>query len=72
MEVERIFSAEQIQVHPDLARIIREYTKAVIKNSPSDIVEFSYNYFRQKVEEAEEAAERKRLADDAAQGNEDA
>lgn len=34
MEVERIFSAEQIQVHPDLSKIIREYTKAVIRENP--------------------------------------
>ena len=31
MEVERIFSADQIEVHPELARTIKDYTKAVIK-----------------------------------------
>ena len=35
MDVERIFSAEQIQVHPDLSKIIREYTKAVIRENPA-------------------------------------
>mmetsp|Transcript_20056 Transcript_20056/g.19351 ORF Transcript_20056/g.19351 Transcript_20056/m.19351 type:complete len:81 (+) Transcript_20056:213-455(+) len=54
MEVERIFSAEQIQVHPDLSKIIREYTKAVIRENPEDLIEFSWKYFRQKVELEEE------------------
>lgn len=46
MEIERIFSAEQIQVHPDLSKIIREYTKAVVRANPEDLMEFSYNYFK--------------------------
>lgn len=54
MEVERIFSAEQIQVHPDLSKIIREYTKAVIRENPEDLIDFSWKYFRQKVEIDEE------------------
>lgn len=53
MEVERIFSADQIKVHPELAKILREYTKAVIRANPSDIHDFSWNYFKQKVQEAE-------------------
>jgi hypothetical protein len=61
MEVERIFSAEQIVVHPDLAKIIKEYTKAVIRKSPvgtDEILEFSTDYFAKRVEEDNE----KRLA----------
>lgn len=54
MEVERIFSAEQIKVHPDLAQILREYTKAVIRANPNDLIQFSYDYFKQKVAEDEE------------------
>ena len=53
MEVERIFSADQIKIHPDLAQILREYTKAVIRANPNDVIEFSWNYFRNKVEEEE-------------------
>ncbi len=51
MEVERIFSAEQIEVHPDLAGIIKEYTKAVIKTNPDDLLEFSWQYFKKKAED---------------------
>ena len=54
MEVERIFSAEQIAVHPDLAKIIREYTKAVIRKAPigtDEIIDFSVEYFKKKVDE---------------------
>lgn len=50
MESERIFSADQIVVHPDLAKIIREYTKAVVRANPSDIVDFSAGYFKARIE----------------------
>lgn len=53
MEVERIFSADQIKIHPQLAGILREYTKAVIRANPPDIYEFSYAYFKKKVEDAD-------------------
>ena len=52
MDIEPIFSAEQIQVHPDLSKIIREYTKAVIRKNPPDILAFSHKYFQAKVEAA--------------------
>jgi Regulatory subunit of type II PKA R-subunit len=57
MEADRIFSAEQIKVHPDLSKIIREYTKAVIRANPQDIVLFSSQYFSEKVEAAESEKE---------------
>ena len=50
MEVDRIFSAEQIEVHPELAGIIKDYTKAVIKGNPDDLLEFSWKYFKEKAE----------------------
>jgi len=50
METDRIFSAEQIEVHPELAGIIKDYTKAVIKGNPDDILEFSWQYFKDKAE----------------------
>ena len=31
METNRIFSADQIQIHPELPDIIKQYTKAVLK-----------------------------------------
>jgi hypothetical protein len=55
MDIERIFSAEQIQVPPDLARILREFTKSVIKEHPDDVIEFCWRYFKAKVEEKEKA-----------------
>jgi hypothetical protein len=55
MEQERIFSADQIKVHPELAKILREYTKSVIKASPEDILEYSWMYFKKKVEDEQEA-----------------
>lgn len=53
MEVERIFSADQIQVHPELGQLLREYTKATIRANPDDVLEFSWNYFKKKVAEQE-------------------
>ena len=50
MEVERIFSADQIEVHPDLAQILKDYTKAVIRANPPDVIAFSVDYFRAKAE----------------------
>jgi uncharacterized protein YlzI (FlbEa/FlbD family) len=49
MEIDRIFSADQIEVHPDLALILKEYTKAVLKENPEDVVAFSTKYFQNKV-----------------------
>jgi len=54
MEPERIFSPEQIQVHPDLARVLREYSKSVIKENPDDLLEYSWRYFKKKVEDDKE------------------
>eukprot|EP00620_Florenciella_sp_RCC1587_P011674 CAMPEP_0182558462 /NCGR_PEP_ID=MMETSP1324-20130603/1978_1 /TAXON_ID=236786 /ORGANISM="Florenciella sp., Strain RCC1587" /LENGTH=141 /DNA_ID=CAMNT_0024770637 /DNA_START=23 /DNA_END=450 /DNA_ORIENTATION=+ len=48
-DTNRIFSAEQIEVHPDLPAILKEYSKAVIRANPKDVVAFSAEYFRQKV-----------------------
>ena len=50
MDSERIFSADQIVVHPDLAKIIREYTKAVVRANPEDIPAFSVSYFRDQMD----------------------
>lgn len=41
MNVERIYSAEQIVVPPDLPEILKDWSKAVIRKQPEDIAEFS-------------------------------
>ena len=38
---QRIFCAEQINVPDELPILLKHYTKAVIKNSPENIVAFS-------------------------------
>ena len=51
MDVDRIFSADQIEVNPDLPLILKEYTKAVLKANPEDIAAFSVEYFKKKINE---------------------
>ena len=46
MEPNRIFSAEQIEVHPELPGILKDYSKAVIRHNPKDLLAFSAEYFR--------------------------
>ena len=50
MNVNRIFSAEQIVVHPDLPLILKDYSKALIRENPKneDLDAFSAEYFRKK------------------------
>ena len=47
---QRIFSAEQIFVPPELPVILKHYAKEVIRSNPGDIVEFSAKYFRDLLE----------------------
>ena len=64
-------SAEQIVVHPDLANIIKQYTKATIRKAPvgvDEILEWSSQYFKEKAEEDN----KKRLAALKIEGEEDA
>ena len=44
METNRIFSAEQIVVHPDLPIILKDYSKALIRANPKNIDAFSAEY----------------------------
>lgn len=37
----RIFCAEQIRVPDDLAEVLKNYSKAMIRNNPEDQVAFS-------------------------------
>ena len=41
----RIFCAEQIQVPETLPELLKNYSKAVIRNNPQDIIAFSRKYF---------------------------
>eukprot|EP00615_Pteridomonas_danica_P016266 CAMPEP_0114389438 /NCGR_PEP_ID=MMETSP0102-20121206/8665_1 /TAXON_ID=38822 ORGANISM="Pteridomonas danica, Strain PT" /NCGR_SAMPLE_ID=MMETSP0102 /ASSEMBLY_ACC=CAM_ASM_000212 /LENGTH=70 /DNA_ID=CAMNT_0001547351 /DNA_START=24 /DNA_END=236 /DNA_ORIENTATION=+ len=45
-EANRIFSAEQIEIHPDLPKLLKDYSKAVIRANPKDVIAFSAEYFR--------------------------
>ena len=45
-----IYYTVRIQVHPDLAKIIKEYTKAVIRKNPEDLLAFSAKYFKERVD----------------------
>ncbi|CAG9459970.1 unnamed protein product [Pedinophyceae sp. YPF-701] len=45
MDVEPIYCAEQIVIPPDLAEVLKSYTKEVIRRQPEDVVEFSAIYF---------------------------
>jgi len=47
-ETNRIFSAEQIEINPDLPKLLKEYSKAVIRANPRDVYAFSAEYFRNK------------------------
>ena len=47
----RIFTAEQIEVPEDLPQILKDYSKEVIRNNPSNIVQFSKEYFTRKAAE---------------------
>jgi hypothetical protein len=52
MDIDRIFSAEQIEVHPDLAGILKDFTKAAIRANPEDLLAFAEQYFRTRLQEA--------------------
>ena len=41
----RIFCAEQIEVPETLPDILKNYSKAVIRNNPENIISFSRKYF---------------------------
>nr|ACU45279.1 ropporin 1-like [Karlodinium veneficum] len=60
---ERIFCAEQINVPCELPAVLKDYTKAVIRNDPSSgevdpmaarlkLFQWSRDYFRQRAQEA--------------------
>ncbi|DAZ95343.1 TPA: hypothetical protein N0F65_002528 [Lagenidium giganteum] len=50
MDVNRIFSAEQIAVPPDLPLILKDWTKAVVRENPEDLLFFSLKWFQDKTQ----------------------
>jgi len=44
----RIFSADQIVVPEELPQILKDFSKEVIRTNPSDLVQFSKEYFELK------------------------
>ena len=48
---QRIFSAEQVVVHSEFPKVLLEYSKEVIRSSPTDIFNFSSEYFSKKLVE---------------------
>eukprot|EP00744_Colponema_vietnamica_P013670 GILI01019158.1.p1 GENE.GILI01019158.1~~GILI01019158.1.p1 ORF type:complete len:176 (-),score=40.03 GILI01019158.1:165-692(-) len=40
-----MYCAEQINIPPELGSILKQYTKAVIKERPADVYKFSANFF---------------------------
>ena len=47
----RIFCAEQIEVPDALPEILKNYSKAVIRENPENIISFSRRYFENLKEE---------------------
>ncbi|KAM3128208.1 hypothetical protein pb186bvf_019691 [Paramecium bursaria] len=43
---QRIYCAEQIVVPPELPIVLKHYSKEVIRAKPSNIIEFSAEYFK--------------------------
>lgn len=50
MDVNRIFSAEQIAVPPELPHVLKDWTKAAIRENPDDLLAFSLQYFQGKTQ----------------------
>ena len=41
----RIFAPDQIEIHRDLPKILKDYSKEVIRSGPENIIQFSRQYF---------------------------
>lgn len=52
----KMFTAEQINVPPDLPPILKAYCKSVILSKPKDIISFSIDYFKQQIEQPPNSA----------------
>lgn len=47
----RIFSAEQIIVQDEFPKILKDFTKEIVRKSPEDIIKFGHSYFKALLEE---------------------
>ena len=56
----RIFSADQIVVPPELPEILKDYSKEVIRNNPTDLTQFSKEYFERKYAQQQEELKAKK------------
>ena len=54
-----IFSADQIVVPEELPQILKEFSKEVIRQNQSDVVQFSKEYFEMKHKMQQEEAKAK-------------
>jgi hypothetical protein len=43
----RIFAADQITVHRDLPKILKDWSKEVIRKEPENVAKFSREYFEE-------------------------
>jgi hypothetical protein len=59
MDPNRIWSSEQIQVHPELPTILKDYAKAVIRANPPDLLVFSLDYFKKRLKDKGESRGRR-------------
>lgn len=55
MDPNRIWSSEQIQVHPDLPTVLKDYSKAVVRSNPPDILVFSMEWFKKRLKDRGES-----------------
>ena len=46
-----MYCAEQIQIPPDMPPILKAYSKEVIRNNPEDIIAFSIEYFKKRLDD---------------------
>lgn len=51
MEPSRPFLPEQIQVPPELPGVLKELTKAVLRERPSDVLAFALEFFQAAVQQ---------------------
>lgn len=54
----RIFQAEQIVIKPEMAGVLKDWAKEVIRQQPTNAAEIyriSYEHFAKKVEDKEES-----------------
>ena len=61
----RIFCAEQIEVPDALPEILKNYSKAVIRENPENIISFSRRYFENLKEERDKNKKESEAALDA-------